>query len=64
MGQIVFWILVGAWVALEVSLHVAHNPRVRQSNRIRIEEGILKQAFGEQYRLCRARTRMILPGVW
>lgn len=32
MTQTVFWVLVGAWVALEVFLHVAHDPRIRQTN--------------------------------
>lgn len=45
MAQIVFWILVGAWIALEIYLHIAHNPRVRQSNSEKLSKYVMLAAF-------------------
>lgn len=45
MGQIVFWVLVGAWIGLEIVLHVAYNPRIRQSNGEKTSKYVMLAAF-------------------
>jgi protein-S-isoprenylcysteine O-methyltransferase Ste14 len=45
MAQVVFWTLVGAWIALEVFLHAAYNPRIRQSGREKASKYVMLVAF-------------------
>jgi protein-S-isoprenylcysteine O-methyltransferase Ste14 len=45
VAQIVFWVLVGAWLALEVFLHVAYNPRIRQTNGEKLSKYVMLAAF-------------------
>jgi protein-S-isoprenylcysteine O-methyltransferase Ste14 len=45
MAQIVFWVLVGAWIALEVFLHAAYNPRIRQTNGEKLSKHVMLAAF-------------------
>lgn len=45
MAQVVFWILVGAWMVLEIFLHVAYNPRIRQTNGEKASKYVMLAAF-------------------
>jgi protein-S-isoprenylcysteine O-methyltransferase Ste14 len=45
MAQVVFWILVAAWIALEIFLHVAYNPRIRQTNGEKTSKYVMLAAF-------------------
>jgi protein-S-isoprenylcysteine O-methyltransferase Ste14 len=45
MAQVVFWVLVGTWVGLEIFLHVVYNPRIRQSGSERASKYVMLAAF-------------------
>ncbi len=45
MAQIVFWVLVGAWIGLEVFLHGAYNARIRQAGGEKASKWVMLAAF-------------------
>lgn len=70
MGHILFWIFCGSWIDFEIFLHLVASTLCVVCSalaliiRIRVEERILLEYFGDTYKKYKKETKALFPLVY